>query len=239
MPVLLLATLPAQAQPMNKAQIFEMVPIFGHTQMVENALAEHVAWRIEQGDPWAWDVFQVVVGDNMNTFYARSGNHAWVDFDAYMIEGAPEHFEQTVMPHLQSFSSMITAVDTTNVYWDPERTLTLYSIAFYDLIPEKQRTFNEALGKVSTVIRESGFDGIHAFEWILAGGDGVTDVMGVFPQENWADFEEPDPNMMQIMIAEHGEETTMQIFSDFLSAVRSVKNRVLLHRTDLSVPGGM
>jgi hypothetical protein len=63
--------------------------------------------------------------------------------------------------------------------------------------------------------------------------------MGVFPQESWADFEEPDPNMMQIMVAEHGQEATMQIFADFMSAVRNVNTRVLAHRPDLSVPGGM
>jgi hypothetical protein len=40
-------------------------------------------FRQEQGDPWSWGIGQVVVGENLGTYYALSGPHSWADFDAY------------------------------------------------------------------------------------------------------------------------------------------------------------
>src|SRR6056297_2519542 len=75
-----------------------MTPMIGHGSAAEAALAEHGDWRAENDDRWMWDVYEVISGEGTGTFYARSGQHMWDDLDAYMLEGADAHFEETVSP---------------------------------------------------------------------------------------------------------------------------------------------
>lgn len=232
-PLLFVTTFESNAQSNNIAQIWEMVPIFGHAGMVEDALKEHVLWRNAHGDTWNWDVFQVVTGENYNTFYARSGSHTWADFDSYNLEGASEHFQATVQPHLQSVSNSISAGDTTNVYFPPDGEFNLLTVVSYDVIGSKRVALTDALGKFSEALRKRGTSFYHVFSWTVAGGDGTNDLTGVFPADTWADFEDPDPNIMQIMMEEYGEEA-MGIFEAFTSAVRNERTMILVHRKDLS-----
>ena len=69
-------------------------------------------FRKAQGDPWDWQIYQVVVGDDVGDFYAASWNHTWEDFDSYdAFEGGEilsAHFQATVGPTLEDMTTVIT-----------------------------------------------------------------------------------------------------------------------------------
>ncbi len=232
-----LGPIEASAQSRNLAQVWEMIPRNGQGPAFEAALKQHVAWRNAHGETWNWDVFEVVVGSNFGNFYVRSGNHAWADFDGYDLSGAREHFQATVSPLLESISNVITAGDTVNVHMPTDADFSLLSIARYDIIPAKQQEVNAAIGKFSEVIRKHNNKMYHAFSSPAAGGDGEWDLTGVFPAENWASFEDPDPNFFELMVSEYGEEETKEILSSFMSGVTKTANSVVVFRKDLSSSG--
>lgn len=224
----------ARAQSHNLAQLWEVVPQKGQGPAFEAALKQHVAWRNAHGETWNWNIYQVVVGSNFGNFYVRSGDHTWADFDSYSLPGADEHFQETVSPLLESISNVIMASDTVNVYMRTDGDFNLLQIARYDVIPAKQQEVNAAIGKFSEAIRKQKNKMYHAFSSPAVGGNGEWEITGVFPAENWASFEEPDPSFIELMMSEYGEEEAMEILNSFMSGVKKVASSVLVYRKDLS-----
>ncbi|GMQ82584.1 MAG: hypothetical protein BMS9Abin05_2038 [Rhodothermia bacterium] len=232
-PLLFAATIESSAQVNTIAQVWTMEPMFGHTKMVEDALREHGLWRKANGDTWNWDVFQVVNGDNFGIFYARSGDHTWADLDNYQLEGASDHFNATVLPHLKSVSNSLTKGNPEATYMISPEEVSLYQVVWYDVIPSKQFQLLNSIGKFSEIIRKSDSSLYHAFAEFISGGNGSS-LLGVFPRSSWADFEEPDPSIGELLSAELGEDGSMALFEQFTTSIRGQASSVLLHRKDLS-----
>lgn len=221
-----------QAQDGQIAQVYEMTPIFGHTDMVAEAIREHVKWRKENGDSWSWDIFQVITGENMNSFFARSGFHTWAELDDTYVEGAIEHFNETVMPHLADFKSSITQGIPSMTNMGGPEDLNLYQVVFYDVIPRRQQDMMQATAKFSEIVTEKMPHMYHAFANIVAGGDGSR-LMGVFPRANWAAFD-GDEEMEKVLLEELGPEGMQELYTQFTSSIRGERNFIAAHRKDLS-----
>jgi len=231
--MLFIGTLETSAQVETIAYVWELTPRLGHGEMVADALHEHMQWRIANGDTWNWDIFEVVTGSDYGSFYARSGSHTWADIDNYSLEGASEHFNSTVVPHLESLTNTITQglPELTNM--PPPDDMSLYHLVFYDVIPSKQGQMMKAIGKFSEIISEKAPDQYHAFATIVAGGDGSS-VLGVFPRASWAEFEESDPSIEQMLSEALGPEGAQELFMEFTTSIRGETNSILMHRKDLS-----
>ena len=56
-----LGTVPAQGQELGR--IWTFTPKMGQGPAFEGALRNHMEFRKAQGDPWDWEIWQVVVGE--------------------------------------------------------------------------------------------------------------------------------------------------------------------------------
>ena len=137
------------AQQNNLARIYFIEAKSGVRAGLETALKQHTEWRKEQGDPWTWSVMQVVNGENLGSYVIRSGEHTWADFDAYDAGFGPKadvHFNATVASLVESASSALTSIDTTNVNWHPNNdAVNLISVTTFHLKPGKGPAFTQAV----------------------------------------------------------------------------------------------
>ena len=83
-----------------------MVPKADHGKEFVAAMKEHIAYRIEKGDPRHWDVYVPVTGGNLNRYLVRSCCDTWAEQDSYRKwtqENLGNHFNETVAPHVEKY----------------------------------------------------------------------------------------------------------------------------------------
>ncbi len=225
------------AQANNLAKIYFVNVKSGHGAEFVAALKEHVEWRKQAGDPWTWNVYQIVNGQNLGDFVIRSGGHTWADLDSYeefLAKGAVE-FNKNVGPHIESTSNTITAVDTTNINWYPNNDdVNLISVITYHLKPGHERAFTQAVNKYHTAIKENNRETYYAFAWNVNGGSGPS-VSLVLPYKNWAEMQGPDESLRTFMKRVLGSEEAQQLSDEFSSTYRTRESSVLRLRRDLSI----
>ena len=239
-----MALFPEASQSQELGRVWHFSPKQGHVAAFQEAFRAHMDFRAEQGDPWSWWVYQVVVGENSGDFYAASWNHEWADLDAYDawegVEILSSHFQGTVAPLLEASSNTISQgnPEMRKVPDDPSWEPTLISITTFYLIPGKQQAFNENLMKIHEAIVEADMPFYYTSSFNAAGGDGPTFTIAGL-SETWAEFADPDPSMEQIMVEKYGEEEAMEIWTAFGEAIHHWESEVVRYRPDLSNVEGM
>lgn len=230
---------PADAGAQELARLYRFTPANGGA--FQAALDKHARDRIEHDDPWGWMVMEVVAGEDLGDFIVRSGGHTWADFDAYDQGFGPEsglHFEVSVAPVVEDVTSWITEEDTANsrLPGDAEwPDINLIQVITYHLRPGQQQAFNEAVATVHGAIEASDWPARYAWVDPVAGLHGPQKVLAIF-YENWADFEQPETPMYQMLQDELGEDEAQSVMERFGQTFRHVESSVLRWRRDLSVP---
>jgi len=240
--IMALGTVPAQGQEL--AQIWKFTPEMGQGPAFEGALRGHMEFRKAQGDPWDWQIYEVVVGEDVGDFYAASWNHTWEDFDAYdAFEGGAilsAHFQATAGPTLEDMTTVITdgSQGIKKLPEDPNYEINLVNVTDFYLLPGKQASFNEALMKFDEAIKGANVPFYYTSDVPVAGGSGpVYSIAGL--SSSWAEFADPDPSMEQVMMEAYGEDEAMKIFTAFSEAIHHTENFVVRYRADLSNVSGM
>lgn len=226
---------PAGAQDL--ARVYHVTP--SDAGAFEAALAEHVAHRIEQGDPWGWTVMQVVSGEDFGDFIYRSGGHEWADFDTY-DEGfggeAAGHYGEVVVPHIADTRQWVTATDTANTLYPAEwDDIHLIGVTTYHLEPGMQEQFDEVIGTIHGAIVDADWPVYYSWNYMVAGTGGPQRTLAVF-HENWANFEQPDTPFMQMLQEQLGEDEAKGVMERLGETYRYIENMVVQVRPDLSVP---
>lgn len=226
---------PAGAQDL--ARLYHVTP--ADAGAFEAALAEHVAHRIEQGDPWGWTVMQVVSGEDFGDFIYRSGGHEWADFDAYDAgfgTEAGQHYQETVAPHIADTRQWVTATDTANSRWPAEwDDIHLIGVTTYHLKPGMQQQFDEVIGTIHGAIVDADWPTYYSWAYMAAGTGGPQRTLAIF-LDNWADFAQPEVPFMQMLEEQLGEDEAQNQMERLGETYRYIENMVVRIRRDLSVP---
>ena len=219
-------------QAANINRVFYLTPKADMQTQFETALKQHAQWRKDNGDPWAWEVFQVINGQNMGDYIVISGGHKWSDFDDYndFRPKGYQHFAANVAPLVESATSAISATDTTIVR-GVEGEYPLRQIIYFKLAPGKTQQFVEAVGQYHKAFTEKDHPNRYAVIWNVNGGD--FDVLLSLPYENWAAFAGPDTPNMEVMQAVYGEEAGA-IAEAFNTSITESRSIILMSRPDLS-----
>jgi hypothetical protein len=201
-------------------------------------MRRHATWREENGDPWEWNVYEVVQGKHPGTYIVRSPNHTWSDFDEYTQGFGPKggrHYNATVAPMTASISSSIVKMDTSLTHWpeDPSG-YNLIEVNGYRIKPGHGEEFYESLKTVFQAVNQETGDRYIGTANILNGAEDDY-IRLVFPHKNWADFEAPERSAMDIVEEVHGEDKAERLVEQFGSSVRSSYNMVVRYRPELSV----
>ncbi len=239
--VTLFTAVPASAQDEYLTMAYEITPKAGSVAGFEAALKAHMEFREANGDPWDWTFYQVMVGDKLGTYIARSGGHSWADFDEYFNtdfnEVAGPHWDATVQPLVESARN---AIDQRNQGLSnvPEAgdEYSLFNVSTFYLKPDMQESFTEVLGEFHRVITEADLPFYYVMSMPAAGGDGPSMSIVGFAK-SWSEFSE-DPAVNQALLDEFGEEGTQELSRKFSAGFHYYENYVVMARPDLS-SGGM
>ena len=238
--LLALAFLPGQGQAQDLSEAWMITPTAGSGAGFQEAFRSHMEFRKAQGDPWAWSMFEVVIGENAGDFMVISMDHSWADFDSYQdsdfIQLADPHFGATVGPLVETASSMILQGDTAFVKLptDPDYEVSLVNLMTFHLIPGKAMAFNEALAKLHQAMVGADMPFYYMGSMPIIGGEGDTYSVAILG-EKWADFVDPDPSMIQVMMETYGEEEAMAIFTAMGESYHKSESVMLRFREDLSI----
>ncbi len=233
-----LALFTESAQSQNLAMVYRVTPKSGSGAGFETAFRQHMEWRKANNDPWVWETYQVAVGQDLGTYFVRSGDHTWADIDAYeqseLETRAGPHFEATVGLLVESASFVINATDTTKVRMPADITsLNLFWVETYNLKPDQVQAFNEAVDKFHQAIVQHDAPLYYVFTSLVVGGTGPRISVVIFA-ENWAGFAGPDQSFEELMTATYGAEGAMELFQQFGGSYTSMETAVLRLRRDLS-----
>lgn len=207
------------------------------------AMAEHMAFRKENGETRTWNAYRAEIGHHPGLIMYRSAPMSYADHDAYLandMSALGEHFGENVDPLVDHFHHYIDSYDWKNSHWpDNEST----SGPLYTEVLRKWRVgggpaSEKARGKMSQVALNDGW-AEKGYEWLWVnrmGGEPAQAI--VFPRANYADMA-PTGDDFGAWLAEQvgGEEEATRIFKDWLSGFSSVSVTVWRHDPKLSTPG--
>lgn len=230
-----LFTLPETGEAQHLVQVYELTPKDGQQAAFEAALQRHGEWREANGDPWRWDVYQVVQGENHGIFMVRSWGHSWSDLDAYS-EGfggeAVDHYNATVAPLVKETRSYISEVDRARSYFHPGG-WSLAEVFTYKLKPGKSEDWLEAVQAIRDAYeQENRPQYFETFHRIV--GAGVSHGRIAILHENYADFRDEDWSPLEVVQAVYGEEKAEELSDQYNDSYSSLYNMVIRPRPDLS-----
>lgn len=241
--LLFILVAPAQgtAQGSTLAFSFYVTPEAGSELAFEAAWRAHMEFREANGDPWTWEVFQEAIGDNVGRYVIRSANHSWADLDAVQAHESAQalqsHFLTTVAPLARETRSAVFGLQESISHLPPEDPpMNVVAVSVFRIDAENQMAMQEALQEYHAAATEA--DVYHAvLAPVVGGGDGPSILLASFA-ESFAGLEEPSPNILETMNAQHGEERTQEIAQAFLAGIEGAHSYILVRRPDLSSGGG-
>lgn len=218
------------------AQTYEFQP--KDDAAFEAALEKHAEDRMEEGDPWTWNVWEEIAGPNTGTYIVRSGGHSWGDFDTYNENFGGEaalHFEADVTSTIETTHSWIGRFDTalSRPPNDGDR-VRFAEVVTYHIEPGKQAQFDDAVEQIHSAIVAADWPARYSFVDPMMGKKGPQKV-GAFFFEDFADMQEPETPFMEMMGSEMGEEKAEKILEQMSSAIRSTETQLFVYRPELSV----
>lgn len=227
----------AQRQPESElARLFHVDVKTGMQVQFEAGLKAHIQWRHQQGDPWQWNVFQIVNGEWLGDYVIRSGSHTWADLDAYdeFLSKAAAHFYASVGAYVNSVSGYITRTDSSISRWpeDPGSVRYLQVIDYF-LKPERAGQFLEVAKQVHEAIGTSGWPVHYAWEINVNGGRGSVLTL-VLPYENYAAMEGPEKEMDAMLTEVYGEAKAGELFQGLQSSIEHTETHLAKARPDLA-----
>lgn len=195
-----------QAQPQVEgelAMLYEMIVDPDRLGEFEQALSEHARWRVEQGDPWQWEVYEVAAGEKLGRYIARAPELSWEDFDSYDAGFGPrgaDHFNSTVGPHLASISNMVTRMhpDAMNLPQDMGvmQAMDLLAVTAFELEPGDMERFQTAMMDLHQGGAPGQEPSYYTFHSTVTGTPS-SQVHFVTFHEGWADLGPSDPMVAQ------------------------------------------
>lgn len=233
-----LAALSAQPTEENTlARIFIVKVKTGMNAQFETAFKSHVQWRKEQGDPWQWDVYQIVNGELFGDYVLRSGDHSWADMDAYeefLLKGAPQ-FYTAVGAYLESVDSYITRVDPSVTRWPEDAAGFRYlSIIDHWVKPGQTQAFVQAIKEIHEAIGTSGWPVHYAWEITLNGGRG-NNLTLVLPHRNYQDMKAPEKPLPVMLTEVYGADKMQQLMKGITETIDYTESHLIRLRPDLSL----
>jgi hypothetical protein len=206
----------------------------GKSKEFHEALAKHVEWRKENGDPWSWATWEVVNGEGVGDFVFVSTNHDWADLDVYGDFGS-EAFAEQVGPYVTETTAWIDMFDESISKWPEEQgKIMLVSVIEFQLKPGKHMQFVETVNKYHKTILEDERPVHYGWSWTLNGGPGGM-VTLLLPFESWADMAGPEESMEEMMIRVHGKEKAMKLDQQFADTFSSSKSSILVLHPEYSL----
>jgi len=229
----------AGAQPAQNTvvEVHRVTPKAGMRAQLEAGRVKHMAWHKQQGDTWAWHVWEVITGPETGSYIVGSPNHQWQDLDAWaakMAKGDAADAAVNLAPYTAS-SSMSYWVMLADVSRPPTPggQLVMATFTTYHLKPGKADRFREALRTITGALEKGNYPrrGI----WYALANGGPTGTYAVLtPRASMAEMASTEPSLRNVVETALGRTATDAAFDAFSDAVENGSSELLEFRPDLS-----
>lgn len=230
--------------PPPLSDVWVAVPKTGMVGQFQAAVAEHMAFRVENGDSRQWLTFMPVVGDKMNIFMFRACCFEWADQDAYEAEDAEKgfgaHWYENVDQYVDHYHHYLDRTDWENSHWPEEGTDgPYYGVTSWVWKEDAPRAARDAREQMSQLAKDGGW-GEKRGPWLWLHQVGGKDVLGlVTPHSSYADMAPAEQSFYEFAVEALGSEKKADaMFEKFSSGFASSDYTIWMYREDLSMPGG-
>jgi len=228
----------AEKNAANIARMYHFTAKPGMQDQLYKALKTHAEFRRKAGDPWNWNMYTIVNGNDLGSYTVRSGGHKWSDLDRYEVAsrtlGLSADFNRNVAPLLEQHktSSWLSADEEKRSIWPDSVKFTLVSVRRYSLSPGKRKQYTDAVDRVVKALKKHKYSGNFSFSSNINGGRGDSVVLAI-PLTKWADFDGPD--VFKIVAKEYGDKKATKIFHDYATSFTGSESWVVRQLPELSV----
>mgnify|MGYP001816215502 FL=1 len=231
----------AENEPASIVEMWVVIPKDGHATELNAALKEHMAFRSEQGDPWKWDAYTPLLGDDLDRVAVRSCCHQWADMDTYAewLKGNSHvnaHFGEHVAPHVEKYEHFYEKIDWANSHWNTEGgPYTFFAVTEFDVKAGHDADFRAALEKMSQIAIEQGWaNDDRNWVWSSTIG-GKPTVSIVVPHENMASMAGSGESFGEFLARQLGSpDAAAELMQQFSGSTWGSNYQIWVHETGLS-----
>ena len=237
----LLITGPSFADdPPTLAKMWKITPKPGMSDALKSALKVHAGFRTENGDPWNWNMYQLVTGEMDGSWCIRSPGHTWAEMDSYQdddfSEKALTHWNATVSQFVAGYEASISRLVPEISNWPEGATYTYYWVFTYHVRPGKNEAFKAAAQAITDVLKAEEWDEIWAFTEGMT-GDSKTFSL-VRGEDGYAGFAGPGTTAFDAVAAAKGQEAATAMWTAFTDTFKRVESQIYRREADMSVVAG-
>jgi len=232
-----LAAFSADEPESNLARMWVVKPKPGMDQQLEDAMKAHNAWRVKNKDPWGWNTYHQVTGDNLDMWFIRSPGHSYADFDTYgdseFSEKAYAHWLETVEPYVASYQGHLAEFAPEISNWPADGgPYEWYWVYTYQIKPGAGRQFFAAAKAITDALKAAAWDEVYAFTWQLDGE--VPAISLVIPEKDWGGFAGPETGAYDTISASMGKDKADAMWAAMFEHVKHVSSTVYHRHADMS-----
>jgi len=211
-------------KPPMLADTWAITPKAGQGAEFYAALKEHIKFRKEKEDPRKWDIYNKVVGDDLNTYFIRSCCFQWSDIDTYNTwgeeSGSGKHFNSTVGPYVDHTGHNFSEIDLENSQWSEDTVANYVGVTSYKLKSGSGKSFGKAMEGITKILKDNKWPESWSFFY---GIEGDRNSMGLaLAFENYADMAPPEENVFKF-VSRHlkSEKKAQKLFDAFGAGIES------------------
>jgi hypothetical protein len=233
----------AQDSPPPLAEMWLVTPKADHGTDFYKALAEHMAFRSENGDPRKWEAYSPMLGDDLKRLAIRYCCFTWADQDAYrewsdQAEAIDAHFNDNVAPHVEKWAHYFETMDWENSHWSEESgPFKMFAVTEFNVKPGHAGEFNAAREKMSQIALNQGWaTNEHLWIWASTIG-GKPQESIIIPHKNFASMERDEDSFPSFLAKHMGSEAASALLKQFANATWSSNYQTWQHREKYSMSG--
>lgn len=207
--LLLMLPLTALAQqngPPYLSETWSMVPKAGQGKDFWEALKEHMAVRMEHGDPQTWYTYTPLLGDELDAVAVRACCFSWADMDSFRewSDTNPEvqkHFQQHVDPHVAHYGHYISQISWENSNWEKDwGPYRLFGVTSFELQAGKANAFDAVRDELSQIAINNGWAGEkRPWMWSRSVGGSPTEMV-IVPFRSFAEMEQTGESFYDFIV---------------------------------------
>lgn len=210
----------------------------GQSQQFEHAIKAYAAWRKSAGEAFNWQIYQPVVGADMDHYVIRSGSHHWADMDTNAAWGRQQQagpkFEKDVGPYVQRYEHYFTKTDTDHSHWIDSKDYRYFEVTHYHFKPGTHAAVKQVMDKVQKAVVDEKWPYPYEIDSVIGGKGGISIVS---PMKSYAEMAEPNPSLMKILAESLGsKEAAEQTMNKWSASVKDYDDTIYAYRPDLSTP---